>query len=656
MGLPAAASAATPNVSLFVLTPTGPTTAEADATINPGGEVTTYAVEYGPADSTWCTSNGTSDAPANKVDGTSGIPGDSADHDVSIDLTGLTAQTAYCAEFVATNGSGSGDEGPLSWTQGEASALTFDTYSTTEKETTVDGAVDAAAQSGATYEVQWDKADSPWCTSNGTSGTPANTTAPPADFNFSDGAYHDVSADIGGLTLGTDYCAQLFATNGYGGSGGGLLEWTQGTPSVITNSADATSTTTATVTGDVDPIGQPTTYWVEYDLANSDWCTSGGGSGSPTYTTAPAGLGATDDSSYGVSVALSGLGGNLDYCAEVVAKNSYGTGESYQQFWSQPGPPPQVTVTVNITGPGTVTSTPAGIDCGGGALACSAPFAQGSQVTLTATPAASLIAWQTLGCPSPPPGPTYPGSLPNTCTLTVDSDTTVTPLFAPSPSPPSSLVSVSTAGGQTSPIGTITSSPAGIDCGVGATACSSRFPIGMQVTLTATPDAALGATFFGWSGGGCSGSGTCTFTVQADTSMLVTGTFGQGPPASCTLKPVPKVALTGSSMGILSASVTCDQDVSYAISGGVTVQWKVWVKKRHHKKRVRKTVTYRGAIHEVDGQAVAGTPITVTMKVPPAALTRLRQHPSAFANLTFELDGTNDNGAGGGTASVKHVR
>ena len=33
-----------------------------------------------------------------------------------------------------------------------------------------------------------------------------------------------------------------------------------------------------------------------------------------------------------------------------------------------------------------------------------------------------------------------------------------------------------------------------------------------QVTLTATPDA--GSKFVGWSGGGCSGTGECTVTVD----------------------------------------------------------------------------------------------------------------------------------------------
>lgn len=61
--------------------------------------------------------------------------------------------------------------------------------------------------------------------------------------------------------------------------------------------------------------------------------------------------------------------------------------------------------------------------------------------------------------------------------------------------------------------GTVTSSPAGIDCG---STCSAQFPKGTTVTLTATP--AAGYLFEGWSGA-CSGGGTCTVSMSADASV-----------------------------------------------------------------------------------------------------------------------------------------
>jgi hypothetical protein len=57
--------------------------------------------------------------------------------------------------------------------------------------------------------------------------------------------------------------------------------------------------------------------------------------------------------------------------------------------------------------------------------------------------------------------------------------------------------------------GTVTSNPPAIDCGV---LCSADFDSGTDVTLTAVP--ATGNIFTGWSGGGCTGRGNCTVTMN----------------------------------------------------------------------------------------------------------------------------------------------
>ena len=69
--------------------------------------------------------------------------------------------------------------------------------------------------------------------------------------------------------------------------------------------------------------------------------------------------------------------------------------------------------------------------------------------------------------------------------------------------------------------GTVTSSPAGIDCG---TTCESSFDEGTVVTLTATAEP--GSYFSGWSGA-CNGTQpTCQLTMNA--ARRVTATFGTG--------------------------------------------------------------------------------------------------------------------------------
>jgi PASTA domain-containing protein/List-Bact-rpt repeat protein/subtilase family protein/predicted actin-binding protein/WD40 repeat protein len=77
--------------------------------------------------------------------------------------------------------------------------------------------------------------------------------------------------------------------------------------------------------------------------------------------------------------------------------------------------------------------------------------------------------------------------------------------------------------------GTVSSDPAGIDCG---STCSQSFDYGTNVHLTASPD--TGSVFAGWRGGGCAGTSPCTVTLGADTT--ITATFDR--PIQCV---VPRV-------------------------------------------------------------------------------------------------------------------
>ena len=66
--------------------------------------------------------------------------------------------------------------------------------------------------------------------------------------------------------------------------------------------------------------------------------------------------------------------------------------------------------------------------------------------------------------------------------------------------------------------GTVTSNPPGINCG---STCYANSNTGTSITLTALPDS--GYTFTGWSGGGCSGTGSCT--VNMASAQVVTANY-----------------------------------------------------------------------------------------------------------------------------------
>jgi uncharacterized repeat protein (TIGR02543 family) len=160
-----------------------------------------------------------------------------------------------------------------------------------------------------------------------------------------------------------------------------------------------------------------------------------------------------------------------------------------------------LTISKSGSGAGTVTSSAGGINCG---ATCSGSFAAGASVTLTAAPA---------------PGSTFSGwggacagtpATQTTCTVTMDASKTAIATF----SVLQSALSVTKAGNGT---GTVTSSPAGIDCGA---TCAASYNPDVTVTLTAT--AASGSFFAGWSGA-CTGTGTCQ--VAMSQARTVTATF-----------------------------------------------------------------------------------------------------------------------------------
>jgi RHS repeat-associated protein/uncharacterized repeat protein (TIGR02543 family) len=149
-------------------------------------------------------------------------------------------------------------------------------------------------------------------------------------------------------------------------------------------------------------------------------------------------------------------------------------------------------------GSGTITSVPAGIDCG---ATCSGSYDWGTAVTLTAMPSSdSLFNGWSGACTGTA----------STCTVTLDQAQNVTADFVPA----YKTLRIATLG---SGAGTITSSPAGIDCG---SVCRADFAPNTVVTLTASP--ASGSTFGGWSGA-CTGTATaCTVTLSQDWSVNAT--------------------------------------------------------------------------------------------------------------------------------------
>jgi Divergent InlB B-repeat domain len=160
-----------------------------------------------------------------------------------------------------------------------------------------------------------------------------------------------------------------------------------------------------------------------------------------------------------------------------------------------PTPPGSSGLSVTVVGNGTVKSAPPGIGC---PPTCTAPFTNGTTVTLTASPTGNSTfgGWSVPACGQ---------SL--TCAVPITGSTTVTATFVG----PVTLT-VTKAGSGT---GTVTGE--GINCGA---SCSVTVPLGTVITLTAAPTG--DSTFDGWSVTACGKSLTCAVPITGSTTVTAT--------------------------------------------------------------------------------------------------------------------------------------
>jgi len=153
-----------------------------------------------------------------------------------------------------------------------------------------------------------------------------------------------------------------------------------------------------------------------------------------------------------------------------------------------------------VTGSGTITSSPGGINCG---TDCAEDYSEDSQVTLQATAAEGFAFNGWSGDCS--------GS--STCVVNMNADRTVSADFIDDSATSFNLNVVVTGPGQ------VTSNPIGINC-VGD--CFETYDRDTQVALTAVPDA--GFVLVRWEDS-CTGNNACSFSMTQD--RTVTAVFAE---------------------------------------------------------------------------------------------------------------------------------
>jgi IPT/TIG domain/Divergent InlB B-repeat domain len=205
----------------------------------------------------------------------------------------------------------------------------------------------------------------------------------------------------------------------------------------------------------------------------------------------------TGNASKAAQAAVSGLTAGTEYVYSVVATNAGGASTATPaKAFSTLAEVPAVTAVSPVRG----------------------PAAGGTTVTITGTNLSAATAVNF--------GPSNPGAIvSNTATQII--------VTAPAGTPGTVDVTVVTAGGTSATSGAdeftylaplaLTISKVGtgsgsVSCDDGP--CAVSYPFGTTVMLAAT--AAAGSSFDGWSGGGCTGTGPCVVTFEADTALTAT--------------------------------------------------------------------------------------------------------------------------------------
>lgn len=283
-----------PGVNTGSASAVGPTSAALSGTVTPGGLDTTYYFLYGTSPTTLTSVTPTVEAGS----ATGSVP-------VNASVGGLVPGQNYYFELVASNSSGTAD-GSLSL---------FSTASATATATTGQASAIGSTTATLTGAVNPGGLDTTDSFQYGTSAVSLASSTPTVNSGAGSGSV-TVSVTLHNLKPDTTYDFRLAATNSSGTSDGVEETFTTtaaSKPTVVTASTSGALTTSATLSGSVNPGGSDTKYRFEYGTTTAY--------GSKT-ALADAGSGTTASE---VSAVVKGLKPNTEYVFRLIASNKFGT-------------------------------------------------------------------------------------------------------------------------------------------------------------------------------------------------------------------------------------------------------------------------------------------------------------------------------------------
>jgi hypothetical protein len=303
VGFGGIARAAAPTATTGPATAVGSTTAKVTGTVVPGGQSTTWHVEYGTT-----TTYGSQTASVNAGSGNAAVS-------ITSTLANLKPGATYHYRVVAKNTAGTSNGGDA-------------VFTTLVPPNVVTGAATGIGTTSATLNgtVDPNSRDTTFYFEYGTSTSYGTKTAV-RSAGAGTSPQNEATA-IANLQVGRTYHFRIVATSDAGTTTGADATFkTSSAPTVATADASAIAVTTATLRGQVTPNGLSTTWWFEYGTSTSY--------GSKTASHS-AGSGTSPRA---VSAGITKLTAAKSYHFRLVAQNSSGRVFGLDRLLTTIGPP-----------------------------------------------------------------------------------------------------------------------------------------------------------------------------------------------------------------------------------------------------------------------------------------------------------------------------
>ncbi len=295
-------------------TSVGATTAVVTGKVDPGGEATSWYVEYGTS-----ASYGSRTEARSAGNGTAAV-------DVSEQLRGLTTGATYHYRLVAMNAAGTSRGADQAFsTRAAPTVVTSPAWALGPTSATVGGTVDPNGRSTG------------WWVEYGTSTSYGSRTDTQSAGSGSSAV--GVSVRLTGLRAGVTYHVRLVAANDLGTARGADRSFrTDLAPSVSTGGVDGVGVSSARATGSVNPQGRGTVAWFEYGTTSALGSRTGD---------QDAGFGTR---STRLDAQLTGLQPGTRYYYRVAARSDAGTTVGQTRSFTTSAGPLVVTGAVQATG------------------------------------------------------------------------------------------------------------------------------------------------------------------------------------------------------------------------------------------------------------------------------------------------------------------